>query len=63
MAKTWNIKLKQFMNSKVPVGTIFSVTANTGCDKPSYTDVKKALENQFGPGAGNFFTWDKCEIL
>lgn len=59
------LSTKVKINSKIGAGLIFNVPSNYSSSNPSDSEIKKALEDQFGKDAGVFSSWSssKYDIL
>lgn len=59
------LRTKKKLNHRIGAGVIFTVQSCWSSGKPVDSEIKTALEAQFGKGAGDFsaFTNDKYEIL
>ena len=59
------LRTKVKINSKIGAGLIFNVPSNYSSSNPSDSEIKTALEDQFGKDAGVFSSWSssKYDIL
>lgn len=59
------LKTKKKSNNRVGAGLIFTVQSVWRTGAPTPSEIKQALESQFGSGAGDFSSYDssKYEIL
>jgi|GEM_PF-1889503 len=59
------LKTKKKINNRVGAGLIFTVQSVWRTGAPTPSEIKQALESQFGSGAGDFSSYDssKYEIL
>ena len=59
------LRTKKKLNNRIGPGVTFTVQSVYSSGKPIDSEIREALESQFGKGAGDFssFTNDKYDIL
>lgn len=65
MAHVFQLRTKIKINNRIGAGFTFNVPSVWSSGKPGDAEIKKALEDQFGKGAGDFSGWGshKYEVL
>lgn len=65
MAHVFQLRTKQKINSLIGKGFTFNVPSKWSSGKPADSEIKAALEQQCGKGAGDFssFSSSKYEVL
>lgn len=61
MAHIFQLRTKTKINTHIGIGITFNVPSVWSSGHPTDGEIKKALEEQFGKGAGDFSSWQSSK--